>query len=408
MGRDDELTSMVVSTRSLNREPSTIDCRHITPSISSKIKYYRRSVNNITGFKHKWKKCHERNAIGFIKDSQDNENFAIPANGSFIRTPGIFRTSDIKCFNKNYTLSTFSLKDDQINYKARETTILLPRYQNISIPTQPVEAVVTLRGITGSEKISTITNTLGPFFIKNYQIPNRKYQLQSSNFHFIIHKKINNYYYEDNSYKTIYGFQPDLSRFYVKPGPLPYTIFSNADSVDADSTFGGAGSFFVANKIREVLCSRMYSTTNSFVAAVLYNFYETGEKKLNIYRAPFYTNDENTVFRYFEYNPKTNSIEPSTVGHGFIKYFTTSDIPELNTLTYFNLFGTNSIFFICTPTYTVVFTLSSSTFIKFNTNEDFSKAQFYSNANGEFFLLNGKIFKYNSTSQQIIQQTLVL
>jgi hypothetical protein len=398
---DDELTSMVVSTRSLNRAPSTNDCRHVTPSISSKIKYYRRSVNNITTFKHRWKKCHERSAIGYIKDNRNNLELAVT--DSIFKTPGIFRTSDIKCNGKHYTTTSFSLKDDQINYKSRENSFSLPRYSGISfIPF--TFGGVELVDIDGPTK-QTTSLSYSNSFCGIYSITQRKYDLYPSTANFVIHKKISNYYFEDYSYKTLYGFDPINAKYGSGPS---LTAFSSAGTFDVFTTQGAIINPDNATTFREILCSRAYATETSFVVANLSNFYETDVKKLLVYRAPFYTNDGNTVFRYFEATTSPVQLVPSQSGHGFIKYFTISDIPELNTLIHFNLFGTDSIFFICTPTYTVVFTLTSSTFVKFNTNEDFSKAQFYSNANGEFFLLNGKIFKYNSTLQQIIEQTLVL
>jgi len=397
---DDELTSMVVSTKGLNKSPSNNDCRHTSPSVSSPIKYYRRSVNNLSGFKHKWKKCHEGHAHGFIKDNQPSFNPVV--NSSYSNIPGIFRTCDIKCIGKNYTLTNFALKNDQIDYNSREITIQLPRYQGIVNPSS-IQANTRLIGITGNVK-TTANSFIDDVFILYTAKPVRTFELQSSNINFNIHRKINNYYYEDNSYKTFYGFIPE--RPSLVDG-VSITQFSSANNFDAETTFGPSFTPTPSNTAREVLCSRMYSTETYFTSAILYNFYNLNQKSLTVYRAPFYTEDGNTVFRYFERNPKTASIQPSPSFSGFIKKFTSMDIPEINSLTFFNLFGTQDLFFLCTPSYIIVYTYSTSTFIRINTDLDFVKANFYYNANGEFFILNNKIFKYNSTLQRFLEQQIV-
>jgi hypothetical protein len=391
---DDELTSMVVSTKGLNKFSSDNDCRHMSPSVSSPIKYYRRSVNNLSGFKHRWIRTHERPAIGFIRDSR-SPTTDIGIRDSIITTPGIFRTSDIKCTGKNYTLSTFGLSSDQINYKSRENTFLLPRYSGIQNPGS-ISSGLNLISIQGDVK-TTITNSYSDYFIFNYNIQNRLYDIEHCFYNFNIHKKINNYYTEDYSYKTVYGFVPNISKLGIGGS---YAIFEGS-ILYTSTTYGAIVNPPIPSVIKETLCSRTYSTDTIAVSGVLHNFYNDNTKKLLVYKLPFYTNDGYTPLRYFESSTVGSQIIPSQTGFGQIKYFTSADIADINNLSFFNLFGNDSIFFICTPSYVIVFTFATSSFVRINTSEDFSKAIFYSNANGEFFILNKKIFKYNSSSQQI-------
>ena len=398
---DDELTSFVISSRATTRlKDETIDTRTTANSVCSKIEYYKRSVNNKLN-PYRWKKCHTNHATGFIKSSP-----VIPTinpKDSFLIS-GIFRTSDIKCNGKNYGTVSFSLKQDQDDYSSRESNYQSQRYTDIT-DKPPLYLYDQLRGISGSTITIEQQVSSDEYFIRNYIRPTRTYDLVPNVNNFYIHKKIDNYYYEDFSYKTFYGFSPSMPYLSSLGFSSP---FASIASFDMLTTFGSLVVSPGATTPKETLCSKIYLTENFTVTAYLFYFYPTNTKKILITKFPFYSEDEKTPFRYFEYSVNSATDIPSTTGSGFTKYFTSSDISDILNVTYFEFFGNDDRFFLCTPTYVIVYDYGTSSFSRINTQVDFTKSYFYSNSDGDFFVVEDRIFKYINSPESISQISVLL
>lgn len=426
---DHEAGSFVVSTKALNRIPSTNhDVRHLSPSISSKIKYYKRSIGTTRPFI--WRKTHENHAFGFTKDDktdtlQITEN-EITFRDSVFYTTGIYRTNDIRCHRKNYTLSTIALKDDQISYKSKDSSLRLPRYSSINIPA-PRTSMTVFYGITGSIK-TTAQIQSSEIYCSDYAIPDRKYALNGHNKSFLINAVFSDgEYREDNSYKNLYGFLCTnagygpgigLTAFYSPTGgnETKHLNFARLENgALGASLFPNIGTESVDTNGTQNICSSSYTTstsapTNSDVCVVakLYNLNTDDSKRLIIYKYPFYTYSLDAVFDYFELDPLYSppSVPPATDSsgneiYGYLKHFKTSDISELNSMNYMKIFGNTTISFIFTTSYVIVFTHIGSSFIKINLNEDFTKAKHIYTLANNFFILNSKIYRYNSTKQSL-------
>lgn len=430
---DNEAGSFVVSSKALNRIPSSNnDVRHLSPSISSKIKYYKRSIDTTRPFT--WRKTHENHAFGFTKDDKTDFLETTENNGNYnfrdsvFYTTGIYRTNDIRCHRKNYTLSTIALKDDQILYKSKDYSLKLPRYSSIVIPS-PKTSMTMFLGITGSIKTTQEIQS-SEIYCSDYIIPtDRKYALNGHNKSFLINGVFSDgKYREDNSYKNLYGFLctnpkygpgAGLTAFYSPTGgnETKYLNFARSEN-------GSLGPVLFQNIFTESvdingtqnICSSAYTTSSPnpdasdiCVVAKLYNLNTDNSKRLIIYKYPFYAHSLNTVFDYFEWNPLLNKFIPPDVDnsgkeiYGYLKHFKSSDIPELNAINYIKIFGDNTRSFIFTTSYVIVFLHSNSSFIKINLNEDFTKAKHIFTAENNFFILNSKIYRYNLTNQSLEQ-----
>jgi hypothetical protein len=430
---DHEIGSFVVSTRAVNVNPSSNDVRHLSPSVSSKIKYYKRNISTSNPFK--WKKIHENHAFGFNKDNK-SDSLDLPTavtSDSVLYTSGVYRTNDIRCRRKNYTMSSIALKEDQVSYKSRESTLQLPRYSSINLPSD-VLTNINLIGLTGSI-LTTSNSALDEIYIRNYSEQNRSYALNGHNKSFLInYRDGNDEYHEDHSFRSMYGFLPTRHVYGpVIPAGIGLTAFSSPTGgnetnylnfVRFGPMIGGVYTEIIAPV--ENISSSSYTTSltsspssdDICVVAKLYNFYQTNEKRLIVYKYPFYANITNTVCDYFSWFPTVSppGLRPLAINatsgkeiYGYLKHFKTTDITELNSMNHIKIFGDTIRSFIFTTSYVIVLLQSDSSFIKINLNQDFTKSKHFYTTLNNFFMLNSKIYRYNSTSQSFdLQQTINL
>jgi len=382
---DDELTSIAISTRALNRDFSEYESRETSTDICSKIQYYKRNLNS--KIPYSWRKIHEQPAFGFC-DVDDDSSYG-SAIDSIKITPGVFRTSDLKCKEKNFSLGTNCLIQDQINYNSKKSGNTL-RYSTILSQINGISHTsfykinsinlsdvyisgVTLNNDNGANVVNATQFFCG-FGLKNFNILNKN----------------NNKYYENNSYRSasgieyfaptqMHGDSPTLAGAYLQKNNL----VTNSVNVPA----------------RETQDVKVFSTLNHIFSCTLYRLvdssYNTISKFLHIYSYPFKSYDNLTVFRYFEDSYLYTSSVPSGSNRGLI---VNRDI-SLENINYFNFFASENRFFICSSEKVLVYEYPSLTNISISIS-NFDRSKFWYNNDGEFFLLNNKIYRYNTSTNQ--------
>jgi hypothetical protein len=382
---DNELSSMTVSTKSLTRPATGFDSKITSHEVSSRIQYFKRTMNSIYPEHRRWKKIHENHAFGYC-DSMPREHHGGAPVDSLSVTSGVYRTSDIKCKNKNYALSTFCLIQDQKNYKSKITGFHSPRYTGITKDTSfnyfDQIIGVTLSTVFSRPMFGTTKFFGNGAFADNVLANNasrdtpdfRSYKCGFGFKNYRIHTKSSNYFFEDFSYRDVSG----IEYFEAAENGGIFTEFPSYDRRN-DNPVTSASILDAPETSIEASITKTCCTENNIFCCFRYG------TEIGVFKFPFMSNDGLTPFRYFERN-RSGSTIPSTTGFGLIFQDTNSSIVD------FNFFASDSVFFICT---------SNKTFINGTTEiltQNFNKAKFYTTATQHFFKVNNKIFRFNSAT----------
>lgn len=380
---DDELVSMTVSTKALTRNPSVFDSKITSHEVSSRIQYFKRTIDYSQLDSKRWKRVHENHAFGFCDASpREMQGSCVD---SYALTSGVYRTSDIKCKGKNFSLSTMCLIQDQIDYKSKITGYFSPRYNGIQ-KDKPIQ-VTKISSIDGDAVTLTTITAKTTFFgdgVNSTSVlqnnPNRdtpQFRSYKCGFGFKNYRiaiKSGSYYYEDYSYRDPSGIMyfkagdnaaifdfPQYDRQYLNSFQL-----SQSTILDAPQTSIEASITKTCCTANNIFCCFRYGT------------------EIGVFKFPFLSSDGLSPFRYFERSRTALATVPSTTGFGLIYNNLTSPIVN------FDFFATDSVFFICTSNKTYINgTIEISTV-------NFDKAKFYSTATNIFFYVDDKIFRFNS------------
>jgi hypothetical protein len=334
-----------------------------------------------------------------------------------------------------------------------------------NIPSWPngISASTSIQNTILLSNLTTFTNHT----FDTDQASTKRYSCRFNLNHFKILGKTFGYYYDDPSYKKdcflydeiIYSTpnQYDLSTFYnnTKGKTLNNSIkellqLSNRMVAQSALVVFEAGTTFTSpNYSKNALLSKSKTTETFTLISLLYEYinHTNGNKSkhLIICKYPFYAFDNFNVLQYYhrsdEYqrilpNDGTNfghliSFKSSTIGPQIIGKYgpnytsgvfqttfarvdvipyqftndTTISNPNIDQINNFELFTSNDRFFICTSNKIIVWTYSLSSYIVIS-YDNFDKALFWYNNNGEFFKLNDKILRYDSSSQNFIEQVI--
>ena len=196
---------------------------------------------------------------------------------------------------------------------------------------------------------------------------------------------------------------------------------------------------------RNALLSKCAVTNNFSLYAFLYQYKSASipnQKQLIITKYPFNAFDNLNVFYHYSPSEKYKQVLPDDgTGYGYITSFRSSvlgvtgapgyvdglgvagtagatekipckfssdtEISEINidSLSNFSLFTSDGRFYIATSNKVLVWTFSSSSYVIIN-YDNIDKAKFFSTINGDFFKLNNKIFKYNTSTQFFDEQNI--
>jgi hypothetical protein len=283
--------------------------------------------------------------------------------------------------------------------------------------------------------------------------------------HFKILGKTFNYYYDDPSYKKDCFLYDEIIRANADYNLGIYNntkgktlnnsikellqlsnIMTNNSTI---STYESGTTFTTPIYSKNALLSRSKTTETFTTIALLYEYinHQNGNKSkhLIIAKYPFYAFDNFNVLQYYarsdEYQRilpndgsgfgylisfKSSSIGPQITGKygpnylsgSFLSTFAQLDVipyqftndttisnPNIDQINNFELFTSNDRFFICTSNKIIVWTYSLSSYIVIS-YDNLDKASFWYNNNGEFFKLNDKIIRYDSSSQNFIEQVI--
>ena len=291
-------------------------------------------------------------------------------------------------------------------------------------------------------------------FFPNLDSPeNKQYCCSFSCSHYKILNLHNDYYHED-LYHKMEGFS------YYLPGIADYNTpasligFNNSPGRTLSNSIKQLKELSYVNQIfpdvtyfeinygtiltiplytRDALLSRAKTTETFVVYAFLYEYTQTftGDKakQLIITKYPFFAYDNLNVFSRYTISDvhkrvlptdgtgfgyitafQTNSIGPQNLNSRYIyavnaelipsvfDSMTTITTPNIDQINNYEMFTSNDRFFICLPSMTLVWTYASSTYVNVMfTNLD--TAKFWYNSDGEFFLIDENIYRYNNSSQ---------
>jgi hypothetical protein len=179
-----------------------------------------------------------------------------------------------------------------------------------------------------------------------------------------------------------------------------------------------------------------------FIIGLLYESIDTTNndisKKFVVLKFPLNSYENDSVFDYFQYSTTYSSVIPSMTGYGIISSFYTDTFSEtknfwtapstntkgpitdnptfpmdtqltsvnINQLNSFELHTSNDRYFLCTSTYTLIWTYSSGTYV-IKDIADLDQYKFSYSGDGEFFIKNNKILRYDSGTQEFINITVV-
>jgi len=316
-------------------------------------------------------------------------------------------------------------------------------------------------GISSQNWIDFLNITNTAFFTNhtfNTDITSEKrYSCRFDLNHFKILGKTFNYYYDDPSYKKDCFLYDEIIRadasysltIYnnTKGKTLNNSIkellqLSNRMTINSDiSDYESGTTFTTPIYSKNALLSRSKTTETFTTIALLYEYinHQNGNKSkhLIIAKYPFYAFDNFNVLQYYARSDEYQRILPNDgSGFGYLISFKSSTIgsqivgkygpiahsaidvipyqftndttisnPNIDQINNFELFTSNDRFFICTSNKIIVWTYSLSSYIVIS-YDNLDKASFWYNNNGEFFKLNNKILKYDSSSQNFIEQVI--
>lgn len=193
---------------------------------------------------------------------------------------------------------------------------------------------------------------------------------------------------------------------------------------------------------QEALWSATSANDSFFIIGLLYNSIDTttntNSKKIIISKFPLNSYENDGVFDYFQYSTKYNSVVPDPTNYGLLSSFYTTAFSEIsgfwlsnnvmtkgpiidnptfptdaqitsvniNQLNSFELHTSNDRYFLCTSTYVLIWTYSSGTYV-IKTIDNLDSYKFFYSADGEFFIKNNKVLRYNSSSQEFESVTVI-
>ena len=193
---------------------------------------------------------------------------------------------------------------------------------------------------------------------------------------------------------------------------------------------------------QEAMWSSISVNDSFFIIGLLYNSTNTTNnnscKKVVIAKFPLNSYENDGVFDYFQYSTKYNSVIPDPANYGLLSSFYTTSFPEIsgfwlsnnvmtkgpitdnptfltdtqltsvniNQLNSFELHTSNDRYFLCTSTYTLIWSYSSGTYI-IKTIDNLDSYKFFYSVDGEFFIKNNEVLRYNSSSQEFESVTVV-
>jgi hypothetical protein len=436
---DDEVSSMTVSSKALERSASIYDTKLTTHNISSKIKYYRRSINGLN--KYKWKRIHENHAAGFV-NSYKKESSLTDFLDSLNFAPGIYRTNDIKTKNKNYALSTISLINDQKEYNSKITGFYSPRYVSGQL-NRDVGITYFAYSSYNSGQVTGATFEIFnfPFGVdqEDDTATGRKYKCSPSLKLFRIHKKINDYYHVDNSFRDSHGlnyYYPlnNNNQSYSTINYLVQGITIPSSITDLMKLFPSINLLAIGHpttvpQVEQQLRYSQTSLSDNFVCySMLYDFISSSEtiKRLVVLKFPINAQNNLNLFKDYEASNASSGLVPNSgSGYGLISSFygvTGSEVigafktlsplsyeifttnadnlisnQNLNTITTYSFNTSNSRYFITFNDKVLIWTYSSGTYTIINQPDtNFIQSKFYYTNDGEFFINGNNIWKYDS------------
>lgn len=392
-----------------------------------------------------------------------------PGNDSLFLTNVVSRTCDITNHGKNFILSTQSLIEDQQQYSSKITGRYSQRYTGsinglITKGTTYANYIsdispsgITVAGATYQTSFFG-TNFIDPMPQSIDNPTTRKYKCNFGIKNYKITNKNSNYYYEDLSHR-----EPTGMLFYM-PYELdtsnPFTNYELVAGITLDINVKELSKLTPRNQNQGYVASIVDVPTyeqNAIFSSVscmedfalfslLYEYINTQtsvkNKKLIIGKLPFYANDNLNTFRYYEPSSSLGKTVPSS-GNGFgviASFYTTSQSPafyeysratnlggeayfgsienptfsndvlinsiNIDNISYHKIFTSNERFYLCISNKTLIWNYSTSSYNILNT-ENTNKAKFYSNSNGDFFIINDKILRYDQTQNSFIQQEIL-
>lgn len=467
---DDEITCFTVGTKSLDRAPLSFDGPVVAYQLSSKIHYWKRTVNNLTN-PYKWKKIFTQPAFGDVSSKPFSATHEGPGYDELYSHGGVHRLSSLYCKGKNFVLSCRTLIDDQIIYQSKTAALFSSRYSESLLGLPGISNDVTLITNISTPNISIEGFTSSPFvnntvYYSNHTSQtdnpiNKKYCCSFGLDQYQILKKNNNYYYQDNSHKGK-NFKYDipirgnsdivditnLSYFNNTPGKtLSNSIkeliqLSYLQEVIADLNYleiGNPTQFTVPAYQRNALYSFGTSTETFTLFALLYEYKKNSNgvksKQLIIVKYPFYAFDDLNVFKFYSKSDVYKRVLPSDgTNFGYVTSFRTTligsqavgdyvkDIPREkipcvfsteNVITDIDIDQINSFSFVASNDRFFLSTSNKTIIWTFSTSSyiikdttNFDQGKFWYNLNGEFFQIGQLIFKYDSINQQFNLQTI--
>lgn len=392
---DNELTCMTLSTKSLSRVPdSNIDYAGNSFNVSSKINYYIRSINGTN--KYKWRRTAQNHAFASVKVKFTPS----PARDSMILMGGAINLFDIKCRGKNFISSSGGFNNNQNLYKTKSNSESLQRYSGITLTNEKIQYSA-LSQINGSVKITTSNNQIS---YEKFLLNNIQYAIIPQIKNYNILRKINNNYYEDISYKQLTGLYDIAHPSY---GSITTTQFNDIGNTPEFDIISGGVALPAYTSISFDSFPSCSSSDNYFISGNLVTYFNSNNqilnKKIFVIRYPFYSEDSYSVFKYASYSIDDGQYVPNSLyasDVGLIKEFDSSNLPEITNISFINCFTSEDRCFITTNSLIIVLTYSTLNFIKISVN-NFHTAKFYYNANGEFFIVDNVIYRFNSSSSQM-------
>lgn len=468
---DDEITSITVSSRSLTRSNDPVyDFKNSTFDVSSKISYYRRTVNNKNN-KFKWRKVYENYAHGHIRTVPRPYISNFNTNGSIETMFGAFRISDLKVNGKYFTYTTKARIEDQKLYKSCLNGFNNQRYTGNAQIANLLSAAKTYLYYGSPTTIPTEQQYRHIFFTdfnQYFYYENPSLNLFPSNIltninsykfkcspgvknYEIVSKNNDGKYFFDLSCVHSSGLKYFNPIFPCRDSSITYptSILELRKLLNGLRDFNTNFSYFqstvpqVPTYEQDVLESKTAIATSFFITAFLYQFKRVSDgvtnNQLVIIKYPKKSYDGQSVFKYFEYSNTVGDLIPSTTGHGLVSAFrsnspfaevsnqyvsnTTNEAvvfptffgsrenptftgeitlttPNINQLTFFELFTSDNYYYICTSNYIFIWEYSTSTY-KILFVDNFHQSKFYFNVNGDFFIKDSIAYKYTFSSNTL-------
>jgi hypothetical protein len=465
---DNELSCFTIGTKSLDRRSNISDCKINAHQVSSKIQFYKRNMNSPSPYV--WRRTHETHAFGYCESipreyisyppSQlaltpgvfrlsdikcKDKNFVLSTSCS-IQDQIDYKSKTSGFFNSKYQGIKEEIFIDSTKLPCGN---FISQIDGIGITASQIYGFQTFMGIT----YNGFTSIVDYNDISQDTAETKKYKCNFGLKQFRILNKINNYYCEDLIHKMPGGirfFAPYPSLFSSSMNSSTRNNLKKLISVDKMNIIppnmpvspGLSPEIdFTFKFLQNAKNSKCYCTENNSYYCLLYEFKRVSDnqllRKIVIIKFPFNAVDNLNVFNYYE--PAVPNISNNGSGYGVICSFYTktdtessgdyffsastsistasTEYPSFSTnnnqitqinidqINDFNFIGNDTRFFIFTSTKCLIYNYSLNSYTIVNV-DNFDKASFWSNSDGEFFKLNGAIYKFNSNDNTFEQQTI--